>query len=164
MIRPWRCPRPSPNSPPIKRTESRTMIPLNLELAHARPEVILAVGAIVLLMVGAFRGKSSDGPMSELAVVVLGLALIVILLSHNWPDGVVFDNAFIDDTFGDYMKILALVGSIVTILMAGDFFRHSGVDKFEFPILIVLATLGMMMLIYANGLIALYPVSYTHLR
>jgi NADH-quinone oxidoreductase subunit N len=132
------------------------MIPLNLELAHALPEVILAVGAIVLLMVGAFRGKSSDGPMSELAVVVLGLALIVILLSHNWPDGVVFDNAFIDDTFGDYMKILALVGSIVTILMAGDFFRHSGVDKFEFPILIVLATLGMMMLISANGLIALY--------
>jgi NADH-quinone oxidoreductase subunit N len=94
--------------------------------------------------------------MSELAIGVLGLALIVILLSHNWPDGVVFDNAFIDDTFGDYMKILALVGSIVTLLMAGDFFRHAGVDKFEFPILIVLATLGMLMLISANGLIALY--------
>ena len=56
------------------------MIPLNLELAHALPEAILAVGAIVLLLVGAFRGKASDGPMSELAVVVLGLALIVILL------------------------------------------------------------------------------------
>jgi NADH-quinone oxidoreductase subunit N len=132
------------------------MIPLNLELAHALPELILAVGAIVLLMIGAFRGKSTDGPMSELAIVVLGLALIVVLLSHNWPDGVVFDNAFIDDTFGDFMKILSLVGSIVTLLMAGDFFRHSGVDKFEFPILIVLATLGMMMLISANGLIALY--------
>ena len=132
------------------------MIPLNLELAHALPELILAVGAIVLLLIGAFRGKSTDGPMSELAVVVLGLALIVILLSHNWPDGVVFDNAFIDDTFGDYMKVLALVGSIATLLMAGDFFRHSGVDKFEFPILIVLATLGMLMLISANGLIALY--------
>jgi NADH-quinone oxidoreductase subunit N len=132
------------------------MIPLNIELAHALPEIILAVGAIVLLLIGAFRGKASDGPMSELAVIVLGLALIVILLSHNWPDGVVFDNAFIDDTFADYMKILALVGSIVTLLMAGDFFRHAGVDKFEFPILIVLATLGMMMLISANGLIALY--------
>jgi NADH-quinone oxidoreductase subunit N len=132
------------------------MIPLNLELAGALPEIILAVGAIVLLMIGAFRGKSSDGPMSELAVIVLGLALVVILLSHNRPDGVVFDNAFVDDTFGDYMKILSLVGSIVTLLMAGDFFRHSGVDKFEFPILIVLATLGMMMLISANGLIALY--------
>ena len=132
------------------------MIPLNLELAHALPEAILAVGAIVLLLIGAFRGKPSDGPMSELAIGVLGLALIVILLSHNWPDGVVFDNAFIDDTFGDYMKILALVGSIVTLLMAGDFFRHAGVDKFEFPILIVLATLGMLMLISANGLIALY--------
>jgi NADH-quinone oxidoreductase subunit N len=132
------------------------MIPLNLELAHALPETILAIGILVLLLFGAIRGKDTDGPMSELSIGVLGLALVTILLSHNWPDGVVFDNAFIDDSFGDFMKVLSLIGSIVTLLMAGDFFRASGVDKFEFPILILLATLGMLMLISANGLIALY--------
>jgi NADH-quinone oxidoreductase subunit N len=71
-------------------------------------------------------------------------------------EGVVFNGAFIDDHFSDFMKVLALGGSIVTLLLSGDFMRRAGVDKFEFPVLIVLATLGMLMLISANGLIALY--------
>ncbi|MCI4678442.1 NADH-quinone oxidoreductase subunit NuoN [Rhodoblastus acidophilus] len=128
---------------------------LSLELAHALPEMILAVGAIVMVLVGAIRGKDDDGPMSELAVVALGAALVTILLGHR-EAGVVFNGAFIDDGFGDFMKALSLTGSIVVLLMAGDFLRGAGVNKFEFPILIVLATLGMLMLISANGLIALY--------
>jgi NADH-quinone oxidoreductase subunit N len=128
---------------------------LYLELAHALPEAILAVGAIVLVLLGAIRGKESDGPMSELAVAILGAAILAIVLGS--PDqGVVFNGAFIDDRFGDFMKVLSLSGSIVVLLMSGDFMRRAGVDKFEYPILIVLATLGMLMLISANGLIALY--------
>ena len=67
-----------------------------------------------------------------------------------------FDGAFIADRFADFMKVLALGGSIVTLLMAGDFFRPQGLNKFEFPVLMVLATLGMLMLVSASGLIALY--------
>jgi len=129
---------------------------LQLALAHALPETILAIGVIVMVLVGAFRGKADDGPMSEIAVVLLGAALVAIVLKTSGVSGVVFDNAFIDDRFGDFMKALALLGSIVTLLMAGDFFRGEGINKFEFPILVVLATLGMMMLISANGLISLY--------
>ncbi|MCW2285712.1 NADH-quinone oxidoreductase subunit N [Rhodoblastus acidophilus] len=129
---------------------------LQLALVHALPEVILAIGVIAMVLVGAFRGKPDDGPMSEIAVVLLGAALVAIVLKTPGVSGVVFDNAFVDDRFGDFMKALALIGSIVTLLMAGDFFRGEGINKFEFPILVVLATLGMMMLISANGLIALY--------
>jgi len=129
---------------------------LQLALVHALPEVILEVGVIVMVLVGAFRGKADDGPMSEIAVLLLGAALVAIVLKTAGVSGVVFDNAFVDDRFGDFMKVLALIGSIVTLLMAGDFFRGEGINKFEFPILVVLATLGMMMLISANGLIALY--------
>jgi len=132
------------------------MTSLSLQLAHALPEAILAVGAIVLLLIGAFRGKDGDGPMTELAVALLGAALVAVILGGKRAAGVAFDDAFIDDDFADFMKALALTGSIVTLLMSGDFLRRTGVDKFEFPILIVLATLGMMMLISANGLIALY--------
>ncbi len=129
---------------------------LSLAIAQALPETILAVGVIVLLLIGAFRGKDSDGPMSELAVALLGAALLAIILGSGKSHGVVFDGAYINDRFGDFMKILSLTGSIVVLLMAGDFFRAGGVDKFEFPILIVLATLGMLVLISANNLIALY--------
>ncbi|MBB4199172.1 NADH-quinone oxidoreductase subunit N [Rhodoblastus sphagnicola] len=128
---------------------------LQIALAHALPETILAVGVILMVLIGAFRGKADDGPMSEIAVVILGAALVAIVLKTT-AAGVAFDNAFIDDRFGDFMKVLALGGSIVTLLMAGDFFKAQGINKFEFPILVVLATLGMMMLISANGLIALY--------
>lgn len=132
------------------------MTPLHLELAHALPEVILAVGAIVLLLIGALRGKEDDGPMTELAVALLGAALVAVLLGSKRATGLVFDGAFIDDPFGDFMKVLSLTGSIVVLMMSGDFLRRAGVDKFEFPILIVLATLGMLMLISASGLISLY--------
>ncbi|MDI9847725.1 NADH-quinone oxidoreductase subunit NuoN [Rhodoblastus sp. 17X3] len=129
---------------------------LSLEIAHALPETILAVGAILLVLIGAFRGKESDGPMTELAVALLGAALVAVILGSAREAGAVFNDSFIDDSFGDFMKGLALIGSIVTLLMSGDFLRRSGVDKFEFPILVVLATLGMLVLISANGLIALY--------
>jgi NADH-quinone oxidoreductase subunit N len=132
------------------------MHPISLELAHALPEAILAVGAVVLVLIGAWRGRDDDGPMSEFAVAVLGAALVAVLLGRHRAGGVVFGDAFIDDSFGDFMKALSLTGSIVVLLMSGDFFRRSGLNRFEFPILIVLATLGMLMLISANGLIALY--------
>lgn len=125
------------------------------ELAHALPEVILAIGAVFLLLFGAFRGEESAGKTSDIAAGILGAALLTILLGST-TEGVVFNGAFIDDHFSDFMKVLALGGSIVTLLLSGDFMRRAGVDKFEFPVLIVLATLGMMMLISANGLISLY--------
>jgi NADH-quinone oxidoreductase subunit N len=129
---------------------------LQIALAHALPETILAVGVILMVLIGAFRGKDSDGPMSEIAVLLFGAAIIAILLGGPKAEGIVFDNAFVNDRFGDFMKILSLSGSIVVLLMGGDFMRRSGVDKFEFPILITLATLGMLLLISANGLISLY--------
>ena len=142
-------------SPPPANDGSVKM-PFFTQLAHHfLPEVILAVGVLALILIGAFRGESSFSLVTELAVAVLGLALLAILLSTKCR-GVVFDGAFIDDAFARFMKVLALGGSLVTILMSSDFLRRAALDKFEYPILIVLATLGMLMLISANNLIALY--------
>ncbi|MGP0061656.1 MAG: NADH-quinone oxidoreductase subunit NuoN [Beijerinckiaceae bacterium] len=124
-------------------------------LAHSLPELILAVGAVALVLIGALRGRESDGPMTELAVGVLGLSILAILLGTK-STAILYDNAFIDDAFGRFMKVLVLLGSLVTLLMARDFMKRAKIDKFEFPILILLSTLGMLMLISANGLIALY--------
>ncbi|QXX73350.1 NADH-quinone oxidoreductase subunit NuoN [Methylovirgula sp. HY1] len=128
---------------------------LSFALAHSLPEVVLGAGAIVLVLFGAIRGRDSDGPMTELAVAILGLAILVILLGGN-TDATVYNHAFIDDAFGRFMKVLAYSGSLVTLLMAQDFLKQAKIDKFEFPILVLLSTLGMSMLISAAGLIALY--------
>jgi len=131
------------------------MTPLSVVLAHTLPELILAVGALLLLLLGAIRGKDSDGPMTELAVGVLGLAILSIVLGHKTAL-ILFDGSFIDDPFGRFMKVLVLIGSLVSLIMGQSYLAREKIDKFEYPILIVLSTLGMLMLISATGLISLY--------
>ena len=128
---------------------------LSIALAHALPELVLACGVLILLLAGAIRGKESDGPMTELAIVILGIAILSIILGTK-TTAIIFDNAYVDDAFGRFMKVLALIGSLVTLIMSQDFLAREKIDKFEFPILVLVSTLGMMMLISATGLIALY--------
>ena len=129
--------------------------PMSLNLAHSLPELILAVGALFLLLFGAIRGKDSDGPLTEIAVGVLGLAIVALLIGTK-SKALVFDGAFVDDAFGRFMKVVALAGSLVTLVMGQSFLARERIDKFEYPILIILATLGAMILISATGLITLY--------
>jgi NADH-quinone oxidoreductase subunit N len=131
------------------------MSSLSSAFAHCLPELILAIGAVGLVLVGAIRGKDSDGLVTELAAGLLGVAIAVIFLGTK-ANAVVLGGAFIDDGFGRFMKVLTLSGSLVTLIISQDFLVHEKIDKFEFPILILLSTLGMLMLISAAGLIALY--------
>ena len=112
--------------------------PMSLNFAHSLPELILAVGALFLLLFGAIRGKESDGPVTEIATGVLGLAIIVILLNGK-THGIVYDGMFVDDAFGRFMKVLTLGGSLVTLLMGQRFLAREKIDKFEYPILVILS-------------------------
>jgi NADH-quinone oxidoreductase subunit N len=131
------------------------MASLALAIANCLPELILAAGALVLVLLGTIRGKESDGAVTEIAAGLLGAAIVVILLGSK-TNAIVFDGAFINDGFGRFMKVLTLSGSLVTLVMSRDFLAAEKIAKFEFPILILLSTLGMLMLISAAGLIALY--------
>lgn len=71
-------------------------------------------------------------------------------------NGTAFDGALVNDAFGRFMKVLTLIGSIVTLIMSVGFAKAEKFDKFEYPVLIMLATLGMMLMISANSMISLY--------
>jgi NADH-quinone oxidoreductase subunit N len=125
------------------------------ELLPALPEIVLAVGAMVLLMVGAFRGERSAGAMNWLAILLLiGAGAVVVWL----PAGklVAFGGSFIVDPFARFLKLLALTGSATAILMSTSYLKIERQQRFEYPILIVLSATGMLMLISAADLIALY--------
>ncbi|MGI9382165.1 MAG: NADH-quinone oxidoreductase subunit NuoN [Methyloligellaceae bacterium] len=119
------------------------------------PEITLVVGALVLLMVGVFRGERSAEGVSWLCVALLALATLLIFRESGDPK-VVFGGIFIVDDFARFMKALTLVGSAVVIIMSFDFLRDAKLMRYEFPVLIVLATTGMMVMISANNLITLY--------
>jgi NADH-quinone oxidoreductase subunit N len=125
------------------------------DLLPALPEIVLAVGAMVLLMLGAFRGERSAGAMNWLAILLLiGAGALVVWL----PAGklVAFGGSFIVDPFARFLKLLALTGSATAILMSTSYLKIERQERFEYPILIVLSATGMLMLISAADLIALY--------
>ena len=92
-----------------------------------------------------------------------GHGLAVAILLARWrlvvlfpEDGHVFGRAFVSDPFSRFMKVLTLVGSVVTLVMSVGFAKAEKFDKFEFPILILLSTLGMLLMISANDTLSLY--------
>ena len=126
-----------------------------LNLAPALPEILLAVGSMVLLMIGVYGGEKSNTTVTGLSIALLIVAVFMIFQNGN-DVTTTFDGGFIVDPFANLMKILTLIGSIAAIAMSIAFVRRENFDRFEYPVLIVLATLGMMMMISANDLIALY--------
>lgn len=124
-------------------------------LLPALPEIILAIGAMALLMLGVFTGEKSLRTVSALAVLLLlGAAFAVLPGYHDTV--VTFGGMFVSDTFGGFCKILILIGSAISIIISVDYLERENLKRFEYPVLIVLATLGMLMMVSSNDLIALY--------
>ncbi|MGC2412858.1 MAG: NADH-quinone oxidoreductase subunit NuoN [Stellaceae bacterium] len=125
------------------------------DLSLALPEILLACGAMALLLVGVFRREGSARLVSWLAVLVLLAVLVVSGLVGAKPR-VGFYGMFISDAFAVFMKALVLLGSAVSIILALNYNEEEKIARFEFPVLILLATTGMMVMISANDLITLY--------
>jgi NADH-quinone oxidoreductase subunit N len=121
----------------------------------ALPELVLAVGAMVLLMMGAWRGDQTTAALNGFAMMLLILAGMLILLMPG-DKTTAFGGSFVIDGFSRFLKVLVLTGSVGVILLSAEFLRDPERRKFEYPILILLATTGMLMLISATDLIALY--------
>jgi NADH-quinone oxidoreductase subunit N len=121
----------------------------------ATPEIIVAVGALVLLMVGAFTGKRATNIVGTGAFAILLVALIAVAFLPA-SKNTILGGAFIADGFAKYMKALVLIGSAAALALSSDFMEREGFIRFEFPVLILLSTVGMMMMVSANDLISLY--------
>jgi NADH-quinone oxidoreductase subunit N len=125
------------------------------DVSPALPEMLLAAAAMGLLVLGAWRGEGSTRLVSWLAVAALIVILGVTLLGG--PERRVgFYGMFVTDAFALFMKSLVLAGSAVTIIMGVHYNEEQGIARFEFPVLVMLATTGMMVMISANDLITLY--------
>ena len=127
-------------------------------LTPALPEIFIAVAALLLLMVGVFKKENAMAIVSRLGVLTLALAFVIMIAKGGDIDSVTttFGGMFIVDGFAIFMKSLVLIGAMAAILMSKQYLLDRKLNKFEFPVLIVLATLGMMMMISANDFLALY--------
>ncbi|MGB4866411.1 MAG: NADH-quinone oxidoreductase subunit NuoN [Hyphomicrobium sp.] len=125
-------------------------------IAPVLPEVILAVGAMALLMIGAFTSNTVTAGRQGgwLAIGVLIASAVALLMAT--PMGTTFEGVFISDGLTTFLKMIVLVAAALTLLLTFDDFGRAKVMLFEYPVLLLLATLGMLVMISANDLIALY--------
>jgi NADH-quinone oxidoreductase subunit N len=127
---------------------------MNAAFLPVLPEIVLALGAMALLMLGAYREDSAR--MINWAAIAL---LVVVALLVAWLPGtkvVAFGGSFVVDGFARFMKIAAIIGSATAILLSLDYLEREGSRRFEYAVLILLSTLGMLLLVSAADLIALY--------
>jgi len=120
------------------------------------PELFVAVAAMAWLMLGVFRGDKSYDQVASLSILTLIIAAVVMLTKVGGMRQVTFNGMFVTDAFAIFTKILVLTGSAVAILISGTYLKDHKIARFEYPILILLATLGMMIMISANNLMSLY--------
>ena len=121
------------------------------------PEIIVAVGAMALLMFGVFRKATPGGDSATawLAIVVL-LAAGVLILTGTTGREVLFEGAFIIDGFARFMKLLVVGAAVLVIIMSFGDLERQLLLSYEYSVLLLLAVLGMMLMISAGDLIAVY--------
>ena len=120
------------------------------------PEIILSVYAMLALVGAVYTAKD------ELASTLCWLTAILFAVIAFWISSdssaaqSAFNGMFIDDGFARFAKVIILLSAAAVLVMSVDYIRRRDLMKFEFPILISLAVVGMMMMVSAGNLMSLY--------
>jgi NADH-quinone oxidoreductase subunit N len=122
----------------------------------ALPEFFLAVAGMAALIAGVFRGGNPTRAISWLSVAVLVVTAVLVVATQPATPTTGFGGLFLVDRFAVFLKVLVLFGSALAIVMSFGYIEREGMDRFELPVLLLFAALGMLMILSANDLIALY--------
>ena len=117
------------------------------------PEIFLSLSILIILMVGVFIKKSYN-LVTNLTFLIL-LILIAILFNEK-ENTLIFSDVFIRDSFSNIFKILILISSLLILYSSQIFIKENNINKFEYPIIFLIAILGMFFMVSANDLILFY--------
>ena len=118
------------------------------------PELFLTISIFVILMIGVFV-KDSFNLVFYLSSTVILLTIFIIL---NTPNDIkkIFLDSFMRDSFSNFFKILILISSFFVLNSSKIFISDNKIDKFEYPIIILISILGMFFMLSSNDLILFY--------
>jgi NADH-quinone oxidoreductase subunit N len=130
-------------------------------LIPALPEIFMACVAMALLMLGVFQKSTpSEEVKTARLVTYLGVTTLILtvllVLTVSGGRVLAFGGMFVVDTFAAFFKVLVLIASGMALVISKSYMERQGIARFEFAVLILFATLGMLMMISANDLISLY--------
>jgi NADH-quinone oxidoreductase subunit N len=126
---------------------------LSIALTVALPEIVLALGGLAFLMIGAFTGEKQVRAIAAGCAVLLCVAATLAFRSAY---GVAFGGGYVADALSAYAKVAIYLMSAVAIVLGEPWLNRVGNRRFEYPVLIVLAAVGMGMMASSGDLISLY--------
>jgi NADH-quinone oxidoreductase subunit N len=119
------------------------------------PELFVAVAALGLLMIGVFRKDDSTRPITLLSILVM-VGAMMLVSSLGAERQTTMSELFVVDRFAGFAKALLLLAGAFATAMALPYLEKEKVGKFEYPVVTLFATLGMMMMVSANDFMSLY--------
>ena len=127
------------------------------DISTVLPELLLAIYAMAALLFGVYTRKDGAGPLlTWVTAGVLALLGLWIGFGGNGETETAFNGAFINDGFARFAKVVILLSGAIVLAMSQDYLTRRAMLRFEYPILIALATVGMMMMVSAGDLMSLY--------
>ncbi len=129
---------------------------IQADLNVVLPEIVLAVFAMAALMGAVYTGKDRTAPMVLWATSAVFVVLAAWIGFGGGGTQTAFGGAFIDDAFSRFAKVTILLSAAAILLLSQDYMTRHGLFRFEYPILVALAVVGMMMMVSAGDLMALY--------
>ena len=119
------------------------------------PELVIAGFAMAVLMWGVFTKREIGAQALWLvSILFIGVGGWIALTGRGSSEA--FDGMFINDAFGRFAKITMLWSGAAILLLSQPYLARTKLLKFEFPVLVALAMVGMMMMVSAGDLMALY--------
>ena len=119
----------------------------------ALPELVLALSGMGILIFGVLNKRDT---FQMCSMLVVGAMLVGGMLVLNAPVGAGFNGQFTNDAFSLFAKLLILAAAALSVVVSLDYAEHANIRRFEFPILMLYATIGMMLMVSSTNMMTMY--------
>jgi NADH-quinone oxidoreductase subunit N len=124
-------------------------------LSFIVPEIFLIITAIGFLLVGAIQGNKSTNILNWAAIMAYAIAAIILLYT-NWETHFILSDMLVSNDFTGVFKLIILLGLIVSTALSTQHLYQERIARHEYPVLLIFAGVGMMFMVSANNMLALY--------
>ena len=129
---------------------------LSQDIAIVLPELVLAIYSMLALLVAVYTGKDGLTQLVTWATAAVMVAVALWVAVAGSGSQIAFGGLFVDDAFARFAKVAILLSGAAILLISEDFMAKRGLARFEYPLLIALASIGMMAMVSAGDLMSLY--------
>lgn len=126
------------------------------DLMPMMPELFMAVSGLLLLVLGVCNGDKSSSAIGWLTVLALAVTTSLLLMQESWARIDILHGMFVMDQFAGILKLMLLGGLIISVILSIKYIEEEKMARFEYPILMLFSGLGMMLMVSAHDLLALY--------